>query len=149
MLRFPMKKIGIKKYQITLSFNELIEEFTRLNNKSLLELNINIINWFKDRFNIKTPLFYLSDLNINSKGSDLILDICKRMEATTYICGPSGKDYLDLNHFQKENIQIEWQTFSEPNYFKKESKLSYLSSFDFVQSFNLDCSNNFNKIIMQ
>ena len=33
-------------------------------NKSLLELNINIIDWFRDRFDIKTPLFYLSDLDI-------------------------------------------------------------------------------------
>ena len=135
--------------EVTLSFNNLIEEFTRSNNKSLLELNINIINWFRDRFEIKTPLFYLSNLNIDSKGSDLILDVCKKMEATTYICGSSGKDYLDLNNFQKENIHIEWQTFSEPNYYEQKSNLSYLSSFDFVQNFGLNCSSNFNKMIMQ
>ena len=71
------------------------------------------------------------------------------MEATTYICGSSGKDYLDLNNFQKENIHIEWQTFSEPNYYEQKSNLSYLSSFDFVQNFGLNCSSNFNKMIMQ
>ena len=135
--------------EVTLSFNNLIEEFIESNrNKSLLELNINIIDWFRDRFDIKTPLFYLSDLDINSKGSDLILDICKKMKSTTYICGPSGKDYLNLDDFKKEQIEIEWQNFAECNYYKKESKLSYLSSFDFVQSFGLNCSNNFTKILM-
>ena len=136
--------------EVTTSFNNLIKDFTNLSccNTSLLKLNLMIIGWFRKNFNIKTPLSYLSNLNINSKGSDLILDICKEIGATTYICGPSGKDYLNIKDFQDANINIEWQEFTEPNYYKNKSNLSYLSSFDFVQNFGLNCSSNFNETIM-
>tara|TARA_A100001201_G_scaffold140327_1_gene133316 strand:- start:939 stop:1622 length:684 start_codon:yes stop_codon:yes gene_type:complete len=133
------------KNKVTISFNNLIEEFLSKNNNSLLELNLKIIHWFRQIFNIETPLFYLSDLNIKSEGSNLILDICKKLNATTYICGSSGKDYLNVKDFENKQIKIEWQNFIEPKY--NNSGLSNLSSYDFVQNFGLECSNEFNKLI--
>ena len=131
--------------EVTDSFNDLLFNYTALQNTSLLNLNLSIIDWFRDNFNITTPIIYQSDFNINSNGSDLILDICKNVKATTYICGPSGKDYLNIDNFKAEDITIEWQEFNEPDY--NNLGLSHLSSYDFVQHFGLHCSDKFNKLI--
>ena len=48
---------------------------------------------------------------------------------------------------KRENIEIEWQNFTESNYYEKESALSYLSSLDFTQKFGLNCFNKFDELL--
>lgn len=131
--------------EVTNSFNEMLYSFSSSGNKSLLELNLRIIFWFRKQFNINTPLIYQSDLGINSKGSNLVLDICKSVKATSYICGTSGNEYLDFGKFKDANISIKPQNYNEPQY--NNSGLTQLSSYDFVQEFGLNCFNEFNKLI--
>jgi len=132
--------------EVTKGFNSCLD-----NNNSLMELNLRLINFFRKSFGIKSKVTFQSSLNINSKGSDLIFDICETLNADTYVCGKSGEEYLDLDKFKNAEISIEWQNFTEPNYFSlvhgSDTELTNLSSLDFVQLYGLDCEEKFKDII--
>lgn len=43
-----------------------------------------------------------------------LVEICRRLKATSYLSGPSARSYLDESAFAKESIAVEW--FSYENY---------------------------------
>ena len=70
-------------------------------------MNSNIILKIKDILNIKTEVIY--DYSTQLTGEDRLVDICLRNNATTYISGISGKKYLELDKFNKSNINVKFQ----------------------------------------
>ena len=60
-----------------------------------------------------------ADLDLGVKGSktSLLVNICKEVEATSYLSGPSGIDYLDLDKFERENIKVEFFKPTVKNYY--------------------------------
>jgi len=73
---------------------------------SLLEINLRSINWGREKLNIEVPLVKASELGVEGGKSELLANICKKLNATKYISGPSGKDYLELDYF--EGIEVEF-----------------------------------------
>lgn len=43
--------------------------------------------------------------------SELVLNLCKEVGATTYLSGPHGRDYLDLPAFERAGIEVEWHDY--------------------------------------
>lgn len=82
----------------------------------LIDLNLDLIEWFREVLCIKTPLVRSSSLTIEGKKSDLNLDICRQLKASTYLSGPSGKDYLNQRSFEDAGIQLIFHNFSPPVY---------------------------------
>lgn len=72
----------------------------------LSTVNMNSIRWGMSKLKIHTPLLWSSALNINSSNTQRIIDICKRMDATTYVSGPGAKDYLQEDLFT--DIKLEY-----------------------------------------
>lgn len=68
------------------------------------------------RLGIETPLMYSSQMNVQGSKSDLILNICASLGATTYISGPFGRDYLDLVSFLDKGITVVFDDYSHPVY---------------------------------
>ena len=66
---------------------------------------------------IKTKVCFSSELNILKKGSDRVLDICKAVHAKNYITGTFwAESNLQIEEFQKANIDVEFQKFQHPTY---------------------------------
>lgn len=83
----------------------------------LIDLNIDIIDFFRSSLGISTPMFFSSRMNVQAyRGSDLILQICLLNESSVYLCGPSGRDYLKTDDFSKRGINIEWLEYKSPEY---------------------------------
>ena len=86
-----------------------------------------------DYLGITTPIIYSSTLGIESKKSNLILDICKDQQANEYISGIKGKDYLDTSSFNTQKIKILYQSYTHPIYKQKnEDFISNLSVLDLL-----------------
>jgi len=76
------------------------------NHDKLIDINIASINFAFDMLNFKKPKFVIaSDLNVSGSKSELLANITKAVGGTTYLSGPSGKDYLDESFFQGTNIE--------------------------------------------
>ena len=64
------------------------------------------IQYFVDYFNLKTEIIFSSSMGIKSSKGDLIIDICKEVGAETYISGLGAKDYINLENFKFNNIEV-------------------------------------------
>jgi hypothetical protein len=40
-----------------------------------------------------------------------LVEICQRLEATHYIAGKGGRNYLRIEEFREKNIEVIWQHF--------------------------------------
>tara|TARA_B100001057_G_scaffold453061_1_gene497558 strand:- start:26 stop:748 length:723 start_codon:yes stop_codon:yes gene_type:complete len=112
-------------------FKYLLE--VQINQKNFFSI-VNSINILIIRFlNIKTQIIYSDMLNIDSKKSDLVLDICKSQNATQYLSGEKGQEYLNIKKFEKNKIDILFQKYSHPFYNQfRENFISHLSILDLL-----------------
>ena len=101
---------------------QLIEKiYKELETTKLTDINQHIIKKICNFLNIRT-IFSKSE-EIETKminNSERILEICLYKKATHYISGPNAKNYLDVNIFKKNNIEVIW--------FDYNKHLSYLDS---------------------
>tara|TARA_R100000005_G_C5001845_1_gene209167 strand:+ start:5565 stop:6143 length:579 start_codon:yes stop_codon:yes gene_type:complete len=75
----------------------------------LLSINMRGIIWAMGELNIRTPIIHASEVDCEGNKSELLAGIVKELGGTSYISGPSGKDYLDMSFF--DGIDV---TFFEP-----------------------------------
>jgi hypothetical protein len=95
-----------------------------------------LLFWLSE-LDIDTKIIKSSDLNIDSKKSDLILDLCQHHNADKYLSGALGKDYLDENHFKEKGIKIEYQDYQHPAYQQLNGDfLSHMGVVDFCMNSN-------------
>ena len=101
---------------------------------NLLALNMDIINLLREYLGIHTPMLYSTSMNVGSfKASDLILQTCLMNRADTYLCGISGRDYIKLEDFEKNNIQIESLDYQPASYKQLcSSFVPYMSTLDIL-----------------
>ena len=134
------KKINFYKnkifdsYKNTDYFKLYEEEFFSIyeeDYKYLIDLNLSLINFFLKKLQIDTKIIKSSSLDVVGNKSNLILEICKKLKGTKYLSGVSGKNYLDLESFRKENIKVVFQKYDYPQY-KKNFKFPNLSTIDIL-----------------
>ena len=44
------------------------------------------------------------------------MDLCKAVDADHYISGAMGKDYLEVEKFRDEGVEVEFQDYQHPEY---------------------------------
>ena len=82
----------------------------------LIDINLEIIQFFVNKLNIKRKLVLSSEFGINKCGSDKILELCKMLDADTYFSGRFGKEFLKPKDFQDDDIDVVFQKFRVFNY---------------------------------
>lgn len=75
-----------------------------------------MLEYFNTLLGVKTPVRRASEMNADGAKSDLILDLCKKAGATTYLSGALGRDYLDVESFSAAGIAVEFQDYKHPTY---------------------------------
>ncbi|MBL7849453.1 MAG: WbqC family protein [Cyclobacteriaceae bacterium] len=53
-------------------------------------------------------------LPLSEEPNQRLIDICNKLEATHYIAGRGGKNYIDVDRWNTSGIEVVWQEF-EPN----------------------------------
>ena len=110
--------------KIELLFEEDFDLFSDLAYKHM-------VFWLNE-LNIETKIVKSSTLDIKTKKSDLILDLCSNFNASKYLSGALGKDYLNEGSFDQRKIQIEYQNYSHPVYKQLNGEfLPYMGIVDF------------------
>jgi len=83
---------------------------------SLSHLNMRLIEMLLRRLRIDVRIARSSDLNVTGSRSELLLNICQRVEADRYLSGISGRDYLDRSLFDSAGIGVDFHEFHHPVY---------------------------------
>lgn len=98
------------------NYENFLNEFYKNDFVKLVDIIYPMNSWLLEALEIKTPIIYSSSLNLSNSKSDLVLEICKYFDAKSYLSGPFGRDYLDLESFQKSNIEILYDDYVHPVY---------------------------------
>lgn len=82
----------------------------------LIDLNIKLIKFLIKSFDICTEIVYSSEFELNSKSTEKLVDLVSAVGGDTYLSGAMGKNYLDLELFNKNDIKVAHQVFEHPIY---------------------------------
>jgi hypothetical protein len=72
--------------------------------------------YFLKELGISTRIVRSSDLSPTKSKGDLILELCKKVGATTYISGPFGRAYLNQGAFDDARIKLQFHDYKHPIY---------------------------------
>jgi hypothetical protein len=90
-------------------FNDFMPRLSEIYNKDyklLEEFCSDLIIFMCNYMEIKTKIIKASSLQKHGEKSELILSICQNLNATSYLTGNGGLNYLDKNSFDNANIKI-------------------------------------------
>ena len=135
-----MKKKIFYNYKNHPNFKDFYKKLLTIFNKReilLSTLNIELTKIVLDELKIKFNYIKSSDYeNLENKNLNII-NWCKNLECKVYYTGQSAKNYLDINLFKKNGIDVRFQNFVHPVYKQKNIKkfVPNLSVIDYI--FNL------------
>lgn len=99
----------------------------------LSDLNEHLIRFVMSELTISVELVKASQLDASGHSSDLLVNICKELGATTYLSGNGAKDYLDPEKFAEAGIELRFNDFEHPVYPQLHGPFApYLSTIDLL-----------------
>jgi hypothetical protein len=82
----------------------------------LIDINIRLIEFLMNSFDIETKIIFSSEFGLNSRLTEKLVDLVGAVGGDVYLSGPMGKEYLEHQLFEKKNIQVIFQEFKHPVY---------------------------------
>ncbi len=84
----------------------LVEEIFASKFAKLVDLNLTVIRYLMNFLQIDTRLVLLSELAVKGRGTQLLIEICKVMGASTFLVQSQAQKYLDAELFQEDGIEL-------------------------------------------
>jgi len=113
------RKSIISSYQKAKYFSEykpFFNKFYSTDFRYLTELNEYFLRWILAILKIDVEIIRASDYNFEGQKSDLVLDMCKKLGADTYIFGSQGRNYANVKAFDRTGIKLYFQEYLHPTY---------------------------------
>jgi hypothetical protein len=93
----------------------------------LVDLDLAILRLCLDWLAIRTPLVLSSTLAPVAKKSALIVELCERLGADTFLGGMGGSQrYFDMPMFEAHSVRVVWQAFELPPYPQRFPRLGFV-----------------------
>ena len=102
---FGWKKKLKKQLQMNFNLDSDLLNFI-YDGDSLVSMNHRSITHCRTKLKIKTDVVLSSDLNVGGSKTELLVNLCKEVGATTYLSGKGGLDYLDKDLFKNIKLEI-------------------------------------------
>lgn len=75
--------------------------------EKIIDLNLKIIDYFLKLLHIDTKILLLSELGVEGRGDELLIEICDKIGATQFLAQSAARKYLNIDRFKAAGIQIE------------------------------------------
>lgn len=116
-----------------LNYAKFFEYFYQRNWRLLNPMLMNSTLYLLRELGIKTECVLSSELSPESKKADLILELCTKIGASTYLSGPFGRDYLDENAFEEAGVELRYHDYIHPVYTQTFERFEpYMSILDLL-----------------
>ena len=105
--------INYRKFPFHAEVMQLLSSVYNSNHTHLCEFNIDLLSRMLTYIGCKTKIVLASDSDItyNSK-TDMHIKLVKSVGAISYLSGPSGKDYLDLDLWTSSKIDLFFHNYT-------------------------------------
>jgi len=92
-------------------------------------INLLFLRAICDKLGITTPFFFSSQLSLEGSRTERLVNICQALGATSYLSGPSARNYLDTRLFHNAGIDVEWMDYTGyPEYAQQHGKFEHAVS---------------------
>jgi hypothetical protein len=88
----------------------------------LFELDLETTKKTIEWLGMKLAIVKESELKVEGKSTERLINVCKKLGADTYISGSGGASYLDEGLFEKSGIRLVYQTYAPKPYPQRFSK---------------------------
>ena len=94
---------------------------------ALADLAIESATMLLQPFEIDTPWIRSSSVGeIPGKKTEMIAQLCEAVGATAFLSGDTARDYLDVRLLEDRGIEVEWQSFVDPEYYQQHPNVGFL-----------------------
>ena len=124
-----------KNYSQSQFFTSFYDKFKNILNKKyskLSLLNIDLIKAICVLLDINCNFILHSEMNIKNKKSNLILDICLELNTKKYITGYGSKNYLQIQDFKKNNIDIHFLSPTKEEYRQLFPEMNFIENLSVI-----------------
>ena len=95
------------------TYKDLFQEAYLGNSEMFLsKINFTFITLINKILNITTPIRWSNDFTLAEGRNERLADLCKQVNATDYYSGPAAKDYMDVDIFNKQGINVHYFDYS-------------------------------------
>lgn len=110
-----------------------LEELFNLRVERLVDFNMASIQMLMDLLEVQVEFVFSSELGGEGEKSAMLVDICTKVAADSYLSGVGARDYLEPSCFSLNGIALQWQEFEHPVYPQLCGDfIPYLSSIDLL-----------------
>lgn len=82
----------------------------------IADVNRASVDFLVQALGIDTPIDNANEWELSEDPTGRLVDICKQLNADTYLSGAGGREYLDEVQFENAGIKIEFQDYTHPTY---------------------------------
>lgn len=110
-----------------------LREIFQKSHSTLLALNLELLEFLKKQFFIKTPLSLSSSIPTRADRDEKIIDICHHFHADTLYDAKGAEALLDHALYSEARISLEFQEYHHPVYRQLHGKfIPYMSALDLL-----------------
>jgi len=84
--------------------------------QKIVDLDIVLLQYMIKELGIDVELKLSSELGVDGKGTQILVDICEKLEAEVYLLGISGRKYIEEEMFKNRGIEVKYYNFTPPVY---------------------------------
>jgi len=115
--------------QYTPDLFSIIEKRTEF----LIDLNMELLHWVCLKIGLKSKIILSSELNIDGDRIERLTKMIKTLNGNYFYEGASGANYINIEDFKKEGIEICFQDYKHPVYKQLHGEfVSHLSIIDLL-----------------
>lgn len=132
-------------YSHAFFFKEYISDLEGIIMKNwiyLVDLDLELINFFVKELGLTTPIIRSSELGgISGSGNEHIINICKKFNADELYDSKGAEDFIDGELFGKEGIKVIFQNYIHPVYKQIYNPfMPYMSVLDLLLNYGKESS---------
>jgi len=99
----------------------------------LADLDVAVIELLASWLGVETNVVRSSELDVPGGRSERLVALCRHFAADRYRSGEAARAYLDVELFEREGIEVEWQNLNHPVYPQQHGEfVSHLSALDLI-----------------
>jgi WbqC-like protein len=99
----------------------------------LVDLDDAVMRLLAAWLGIETTVVRSSELGVDGERTERLVALCRHFGATRYRSGDAARAYLDIDAFEREGIEVEWQNLAHPVYPQLHGEfVSHLSAIDAI-----------------
>lgn len=97
-------------------YKNYFEQLYKKEWKFLFDLDFETMKKVIEWLGIKVEIIRGSELNVKGMSTERLVNVCKAMGADTYIAGKGSKNYMEEKLFEKNNLKVEYQNYTQTPY---------------------------------